>query len=132
MSGKIFNLVCKQADFPAIDQRIKSASIRQVTTKILQRSFRNKEAIHFRTREDYKDKLNFLDGLERRKTTRKVKISHLYDGRHFFSWRGSGLKTILASISCSRQPITGFLSPLIGTSQVAQARYMSSYMLTFT
>ena len=81
---------CKQTDSPASDQR-------QVTVKNLHRSFRNREAIYFRTREDYNG--NFLDGLERRKLQKKVQISHLFDGRHFFSWRGSGLEKSLASVN---------------------------------
>ena len=99
---------CKQTDSPASDQR-------QVTVKNLHRSFRNREAIYFRTREDYNR--NFLDGLERRKLQKKVQISHLFDGRHFFSWRGSGLEKSLASVS---QPITitGFPSLLTETQNV--------------
>ena len=99
---------CKQTDSPASDQR-------QVTVKNLHRSFRNREAIYFRTREDYNG--NFLDGLERRKLQKKVQISHLFDGRHFFSWRGSGLEKSLASVS---QPITitGFPSLLTETQNV--------------
>jgi len=89
--SRSINVVCKVCLSVSVLQR-------KVAAKNLQRSFKKKEAIHFQTIEDHNG--NFLAGLERRKLQEKVQISHLCDGRHFSSRRGSGLETTLASISC--------------------------------